>query len=493
MKKRGIATRVLAASVIVLILLVAGGLFILRRPNGTASSSGKSFEFAVIAKGNIEKTVSSSGTLEPVSTVSVLAEMSGRAEKVYADFNDKVEKGQVLVELNTDMLKLNREEQVASLRKAQANYDLQLLDYTNKKKLAQKGLSSDYDLQSSATNLEIYGAELESAKAALKVIDTQISQYALIKSPIDGIVLERDVDAGQSVVEGSSSNSSSLFTLAENLKNMQIKATVDELDIASIHQGQQVRFTVEALPNIERTGTVAQVRLVPETSDNVVSYYVIVDAENEDGQLLPGMTAEVEFIEESVEDAILVPNGAFRFQPPGLSTEEIAKKTFEASLSKLSPEQKQEALKRFQETQKAGEKKSDSSQSGGITGLLGGGGPGGMPGGGGPGGPPPGGFGGGPGGGPGSRQSTKSSSSKSADAAQQNLGESPTGTPGDVGAAPQAAGATAGTAKTLWYLDQSGQYQALLVRAGVSDGSKTQLLDADELEGFQVILKEKVR
>ncbi len=489
MKKRGIAARGLAALIIILILLVAGGLFILRRSNGSTSSSGKSFEFAVIAKGNIEKTVSSSGTLEPVSTVSVLAEMSGRAEKVYADFNDKVEKGQVLVELNTDMLKLNREEQVASLRKAQANYDLQLLDYTNKKKLAQKGLSSDYDLQSSATNLEIYGAELESAKAALKVIDTQISQYALIKSPIDGIVLERDVDAGQSVLEGSSSNSSSLFTLAENLKNMQIKATVDELDIASIHQGQQVRFTVEALPNIARTGTVAQVRLVPETDDNVVSYYVIVDAENEDGQLLPGMTAEVEFIEESVQDAILVPNGAFRFQPPGLSTEEIAKKTFEASLGKLSPEQKQEALKRFQEAQKAGEKKSDGSQTGGISGLLGGGGPGGMAGGS-PGGPPPGGFGGGPGGGPGGRQGTKSSSTKSTNASQQNQGEPPTGAQGALGSAPQVAGA--GTPKTLWYLDQSGQYQALLVRAGVSDGSKTQILDSDDLEGFQVILKEKV-
>jgi HlyD family secretion protein len=239
--------------------------------------------------------------------------MSGRVEKVYADYNDRVRKGQVLVQLSTDMLKLQELESQSAVRKAQANHDLQLLDYQNKTNLYQKGLIAEYDLKSSTTSLDVYAAELSSTQSALKVIQTELDQYALITSPIDGIVLDKNVDVGQSVLEGSSSNATSLFTLAEDLSKMEIKAKVDELDIGSIAVGQEVRFTVESNPNVTFKGKVHEIRLVPVTTDNVVNYYVMIDADNSAGTLLPGMTADIQFIKQKKTDVLVVPTAALRF------------------------------------------------------------------------------------------------------------------------------------------------------------------------------------
>ena len=307
------------------------------KKNGSAKTS---YVYATVARSTIEKTVSSSGTLEAVSSVSVLSQMNGIVEKVYADYNDRVTKGQTLVELNTDMLKLQREEQAAAVAKAQANYDLAFVTWTNQLKLAEKKLISDYDLKSAKTALDVSAAELASAKASLRVIDTQISQYAYIKSPISGIVLSKNVTVGGSVVEGSSSNSSSLFTLAADLKQMQIKASVDEIDIASIGKGQSVKFTVEAISGKTFTGKVKMIQLVPTTSDNVVSYNVIISIDNSDGTLLPGMTAEVEFIVSSEKDVLVVPNAALRYEPTNLSSAEIAKKVQAASLAGMTEEER---------------------------------------------------------------------------------------------------------------------------------------------------------
>ena len=134
-----------------------------------------------------------------IATVMLLVLAGCTNEKVYADYNDHVTKGQTLVELNTDMLKLQEEKELAAVKKAQANYDLKLVDYNNQLKLAEKGLASEYDLKSAKTSLDVYAAELASAQAALKVIETEINQYAFIKAPISGVVLERDVEVGQSV------------------------------------------------------------------------------------------------------------------------------------------------------------------------------------------------------------------------------------------------------------------------------------------------------
>jgi HlyD family secretion protein len=413
----------------------------------TGTTGKTEYVFSKVSTGAIEKTVSGSGTIEPVSSVSVVAQMSGIAEKVYADYNDRVTKGQTLVVLNTDMLELQREEQQSAVAKAQANYDLQVVNYANQLKLSEKGLISEYETKTSKTTLDVDAAELASAKAALKVIETEINQYAFIKSPITGVILERGVDEGQSVIEGSSSNSSSLFTIAENLDQMQIEATVDEVDIASIKKGQTVRFTVEAIAGKTFSGKVSEIHLVPTTSDSVVSYTVIISLDNTDGSLLPGMTAEVEFIVSSGTNVLLVPNAALRYEPTALTSEEIAAMVAKASGSADS------SATAPQESEPA----STSAKQTGLSALVmggSGGGPGGAPGSGGPGGP---------------------SSSKSKTAASAS-----------------ATAASASVAKNVWYLDDSGNLAVAVVKTGVSDGTNTEITTDENLDGKQIIVKEKV-
>jgi len=457
MKKKwalaGLALAVVAAAAVLLGVTA-------KKPAAGAVSS-KSYQYTTVTKGSIEKSISASGSLEPVSTVSVLAQMSGRVEAVHADFNDHVKKGQVLITLNTDMLRLQRLDAQASVNKAQATYDLQALDYQNKVKLAQKGLVSDYDLQSSKSSLAVCAATLESAKASLAIIDTELNQYALITSPIDGVVLDKNVEAGQSVVAASSSSATALFTLAKDLSRMEIEAEVDELDIASVKVGQEVRFTIDSRPGTAYSGEVKAIHLVPTTTSNVVNYTVIISALNKDGSLLPGMTATLSFIEQKKSDILVVPNAALRFTPSALSAAEIAKKVYIAGLGTLTPEEKAQAEAKYDEEQaraseaKAEAAKKTGSGSGGLTGaLMGGGGPG---------------FGGPPG-----------------------EGARRWGGSGSSGAAAQGASqAEVVVRKPLWYIDPAGEFQCVLVTVGVTDGVSTEVSGAEGLEGMKVILKEK--
>ena len=369
MKKR----KWIVAAAAIAVVIAATGAWIGTRPRAATKSAGQGYELATIKRGTIESLVSSSGTLATVSSISVLSQMSGRVERVYADYNDKVRKGTVLATINTDMLTLQEQEYLSAVRKAQAQYDLQRIDVQNKEKLAGKGLVSEYDLASSKASLEVLAAELTSAQSALKRIQTELTQYAVITSPIDGVVLDRSVEEGQSVVEGSSANASSLFTLAEDLSRMEIKAEVDELDISSIRVGQEVRFTVEAWPSLAFTGSVHQIRLVPKTEDNVVSYYVMVRADNPEGKLLPGMTANVQFIREKKTDVLVVPSAALRFQPVGISSAQIQKLVFLAGLEGMTDEQKAAAGKAWDERVKAASQAasgSTSTRSTGLTGMM---------------------------------------------------------------------------------------------------------------------------
>ena len=433
-------------AMIVTVMLIAGGLALLLGLRGgmDTATTPKNFERVTLARGALETVVTSSGTLAPVSSVSVLSQMSGRVEKVYANYNDVVKKGQTLASINTDMLELQRKEAQADLSIAQANYNLAALDYQNSEALASKGLIPDYDLTSSKTALDVKKAGLASAQSALKVIETQITQYAQIKSPIDGIVLERDVDVGQSVVEGSSSNATALFTLAEDLSKMKIEAEVDELDISSIKVGQAVRFTVEANPGTTYSGVVGAIHLIPVTTNNVVNYYVIIQADNTDGSLLPGMTANVEFIVETKASVLLVPNAALRYQPSSLGSAEILRMEYAASLSGLSAEEQKLALAEYDASIKSSnEAKTTKTTTGaGLSGLLSGSGPG-------PGGP----------------------------------GSS------DAGTSTPLASTTA--KKALWYVDAQGRLAVRMVGVGASDGAKTEIIGADDMEGAQVILREK--
>ena len=423
----------------------------------TSKKPGAAYEFTEVRRGTLERTVSSSGTINPVSTVKVLPRMSGKVEKIHADFNDTVRKGDILAELNTDMLRLQREQQLAQVIKSRANHELQRINHQAQQILAEKNLISDYELKTSKTNLDIQAADLAAAEANLRVIETEINQYAFITSPIDGIVLERNINVGDTVVDSSSNNSTSIFTLAENLREMQIEAGVGELDVTSIRKGQAVRFTLESLPGRNFTGVVETLRMVPVVSNNVVSYTVIINVENQDGSLLPGMTCAVDFIVERGENILTVPNAALRYQPTGLSAGEIADIVFNAGLRGMDEEQRKAAL----EARALAQAQSQTAAQGnapaaGLAARVMGGGPG-MPG---RGGRPPGGGGAGTG---------------------QN------GRP---------AGSRPEPMRNLWYIDSEGKPDVIRVRTGISDGTNTEIIpvmeDMEALEGKQVILREKI-
>jgi HlyD family secretion protein len=420
----------------------------------------KSYDFTVVSRGNLERTVTSSGTINPIATVKVLPRMSGKVEKVLADFNDTVRKGDVLAELNTDMLRLQREQQNASVIKARANYELQRINYRNQQALAEKNLISEYELRTSKTTLDSQSADLAVAEANLKVIETEINQYAFITSPIDGIVLNRNINVGDTVVDSSSNNSSSIFTLAENLKDMQIEAGVGELDVASIRKGQAVRFTLESLPGRAFAGEVEALRLVPSVQNNVVSYTVIINVENQDGALLPGMTCAVDFIVERSQNALMVPNAALRYQPTNLNADEIADMVFNAGLKGLDGEERQAAQAaraeaKAQAGQSSGQAANGASNMGLAGMVMGGGGRQGqmmgMPGG----------------------------------------GRRPGGQAGQAG---QGRAQAAAVMRNLWYINDEGRLDCMRVQTGISNGSLTEIRPRppEELEGKQVILREKL-
>jgi len=416
----------------------------------SVASKRQSYEFATISKGSIESTVVSTGTLAVVTSVSILAEMSGRIEKVYVDYNDHVKKGQPLATINTDLLKLQEKSAQASVDKYQANYDLQNLTVQNSKALFDKGLLSEFDYKTAVATLSSDKADLSSAKASLEEIDTEINQYANITSPLDGIVLARNVDPGASVVGGSAATSTTLFTLAGNLAEMEIEAEVDELDISSVSPNQDVTFTVEANPGVTFKGKVKEVRLVPETSDNLVYYYVIILADNKSGKLLPGMTANVTFIKQKKDDVLTVPSAALRFTPSSLSDAEKQKALFVANLPPdISQDAKEAAIAKYDETVKTQVAAKATTQVGGLTSLMSGSR----------------GFGGPPG--PGAGQT----------GSQSGAGHS---------------GQSTVTRKPLWYADDSGKLAAVMVQAGISDATKTEIIGADALEGKKIILKVKV-
>ncbi|MDR3338249.1 MAG: efflux RND transporter periplasmic adaptor subunit [Treponema sp.] len=446
MRKKAVRPRPCGLPFGLLFFLIAGTL--IWAGCGRALKGGKgAYEFVPVSRGTIEKTVASSGSLNPVSTVKILPRMSGKVEKINVDYNDIVRRGDIIAALNTDMLRLQREQHLAQVIKSRANYELQLINYRNLEALEEKSLISEYELKTGKTTLEIQRAELSAAEANLKVIETEINQYAFITSPIDGIVLERNINEGDTVVDSSSSNSTSIFTLAENLEEMQIESWVGELDIASIYQGQPVRFTLESLPGRFFTGTVKSKRLMPSVQDNVVSYNVIINVENREGALLPGMTCAVEFIEEQRENILLVPNAALRYQPEGLNPAQGA--GAENAGTNAGPV-------------------SGGQAPGGITQLL----QGGMPGAGrmrppdGGGVPQPGASG--------RRQAGAGSGAETGERRSQ----------------------PASRPRSLWYIGENGGPEAVLVRTGISDGVNTEIIPLEEgsvTEGMRIILREQVR
>lgn len=295
---------VIAAVAIVVVAIVVA--------KGRAKDGDSTYGFGEVTRGDLKTVVSATGALSAVGTVEVGTQVSGIAAHVYADFNDNVRAGQVLAVLDTTMLATSVKDSRANVLKAQSQLDKSRLDQDRIAELFAQSLVSKADYETAATNLTAAQAGLVSAQAAQERARANLS-YAVIRSPIDGTVIARSIEPGQTVA--ASLSAPTMFIIAEDLSKMEILALVDESDMGQVKVGQRATFTVEAQPGREFSATVRQVRLQPETVSNVVSYTVVLNAANDDGFLLPGMTATIDFVVDERKDVLLVPSAALRIKP----------------------------------------------------------------------------------------------------------------------------------------------------------------------------------
>jgi len=271
-----------------------------------------SYETSKVTKGSIVNTVTATGTLEAITSVIVGTQVSGIVEKLYVDFNTPVKKGQVLAELDKTALLSSVQQSRASFDNAQAEMEYQTTNYERSKALYEKNLIAKSDYDQAKYNYEKSKASLKNNQAQLDKALVQLG-YATIYSPIDGVVMNRAVDEGQTVA--ASFNTPEIFTIAQDLTQMQVEADIDESDIGMIRKGQRVDFDVDAYPDEKFTGTVEQIRLSPVTTSTVVTYTVIVNAPNPDQKLLPGMTANIIIYAEEINDVLIIPYKAVKFTP----------------------------------------------------------------------------------------------------------------------------------------------------------------------------------
>lgn len=294
---------------LVLVILAGGGYLVL---NDSAGAKETSYQFATVTRGNVETTVSATGTLSPVTTVEVGTQVSGTIDSVYVDYNDPVKANQILAVLDTTLLWTSVLDAEASESRSEAQLQQAQTDFDRAKDMYNRQLISESDYVTAQVTLKSQQATLKSAQAALERARRNLT-YAVIRSPINGIVIGKNVEEGQTVA--ASLSTPTLFVIAQDLSRMEILTDVDETDIGLIKEGQRARFEVAAYVDKEFTGVVQQVRLQPQTVSNVVTYTAVVEAPNPDGLLLPGMTATVDFITEERDSVLLVPNKALRFEP----------------------------------------------------------------------------------------------------------------------------------------------------------------------------------
>jgi HlyD family secretion protein len=417
---------------IVAVVVVAGAILgwsVLRdNKNGVIK-----YKQEALTKGDIEALVVTSGTLNPVTTVEVGSQVSGKISNIFVDFNSHVKKGEILAELDSSILEqrvqqnqANYQSAVASLEKAKVTltnlrrqyerslslFDKNLISFEEKDIAEANYLGAKADLQRAEASVEQAKSQLESSKVDLG--------YAIIRSPIDGVVISRDVNVGQTVQ--ASFQAPKLFEIANDLSKMQVECSVDEADIGKVKEGQQARFTVDAFPEDIFRGVVRQVRYSPTVTQNVVTYTTIVDVDNPALKLRPGMTATISIITGEAKDVIRIPNAALRFTP-NLPPEEMAKI--------MKSVQEKILAKRKAEGQAPGQEASGQPQQRAQ---------------------------GAPGGGP-----------------RMNFA--------------QGGGTRTGRRPSMvWYLDKSGKLEVAFIRPGVTDNTYTEMLRGDLKEGQEIIV-----
>lgn len=298
-------------------ILISGGLLAviavtLLTVHSCKKSKTYTFETSKVSKGSIVNTVTATGTLEAITSVIVGTQVSGIVEKLYVDFNSQVKKGQVLAELDKTALRSSVEQSQATLDNAKAEVEYQASTFERSKALYDKNLIAQADYDQARYNHEKSKATLKNSQAQYDKALVQL-RYATIYSPIDGVVMNRAVDEGQTVA--ASFNTPEIFTIAQDLTQMQVEADIDESDIGLVRVGQRVEFDVDAFQNEKFTGTVEQIRLSPVTTSNVVTYTVVINAPNPDQKLLPGMTANIVIYVEETNDVLTIPYKAVKFNP----------------------------------------------------------------------------------------------------------------------------------------------------------------------------------
>jgi HlyD family secretion protein len=424
--------------------IVALGFWAYRK---AAGNDQPTYRFATVERGDLEAAVSATGTLSAVTTVQVGTQVSGKIVEMSADFNDRVKKGQLVARIDPTILQQTVRDAQAGLERNHAELEQSQREYERNEGLFQRKVLTEIEFNTAKYALAVARANVKSAQVAVDRAKQNLA-YTEIFAPIDGIVVERNVDVGQTVV--ASMSTPQLFLIAKDLSQMQILASVDESDIGSIHDGQAVRFSVQAYPNQKFEGQVKQVRLQSKTTENVVNYTVVVLVANNSGKLLPGMTATVEFLTGTVSDALLVPNSALRFLP--------------------TDEMRAEVLQRARAQRQA-------ANGGGAAGE-------GAP---------------NSGGGEGNRARNGAGNSSDPEfgtragggaGAGQGAGRA-NGAGGFAGASGAGGGQRLRNGQApplLWYLDETGKLTMTRVRAGLTDGQKTAVESPRIKEGMQVII-----
>ena len=359
----------LIAIVIVIIILAGGFLFYQWTDQ---KGSNQKYRFVKVERGDIRFVVTATGTINPVITVLVGSQVSGTIKALYADYNSRVKEGQVIAQIDPAIFEAQVEQGRANVLNAQANIinakanlenakanfvkaEVGVLDakrtldrnrpLVEKKVIAQAAMDTaqtNYDtavaqkdvakaqVESAASQVESSKAQVEQARAALKVSETNL-RYATIRSPVNGVVISRNVDVGQTVA--ASLQAPTLFTIAKDLTQMQVDTNVSEADIGRVAIGQEAIFTVDAYPEKTFRGKVSEIRNAPITIQNVVTYDVVIQVDNKDLKLKPGMTANVSILIEHKEGILKIPNAALRFRPEMAKKEEAGEKRKEASQS----------------------------------------------------------------------------------------------------------------------------------------------------------------
>lgn len=292
---------------VVAVIAIAVYLF-----SGGKKEAKVSFTTAKVEKTNIQNSITATGTIEPVTSVTVGTQVSGIVSHLYVDYNSVVKKGQIIAELDKTNLTSELNTARANLSSAQSSLDYELNNYNRYKTLYEKGLVSADEFETAKLSYLKAKEQVTTARESVQKAQTNLG-YATITSPIDGVVLSKSVEEGQTVA--ASFNTPELFTIAQDLTDMRVIADIDEADIGGVQEGQRVTFTVDAFPDDLFEGQVTQVRQQATTESNVVTYEVVISAPNNDLKLKPGLTANVTIFTLEKNDVLAVPSKALRFMP----------------------------------------------------------------------------------------------------------------------------------------------------------------------------------